>query len=489
MKKIFTHRDGDFDRYIFPVMRTAAGLLVGLLSFATTCYGQGSRGASNAARPIGSNYLYFANTSQAIKYINGGTISGAAPNLTGVSAIAANVQQTFTPISGSLSGSGASKTMTIGIPFFMTLPVGEHVTFSGMSPSNWNGSFTVASSTEGTVTVVNPNATGVFVRGGLFSWNNSSIPALLHSRGIAAIDFIGGGCEDGHCSARMAYQASVGVDDIMVDEPGSGQSGWNNVIAYWQSVRPGGGFGITTGDETGKLQLGYLNPPFNLKFNYAELEYYVGGGASNPFIADGVTTKFPNVGSIALLYGTTALCANSAGAWLSQFNTVGFWDVDNFGPLANTTYMDYNWLQNAQTYIKSGPTSICNLAASFYGHSTPSGHHQTGGFTVTTADNIQNKSSPLIVKSCQYAVYSGNNLTYGLDDPSAVQTLPWTNKPCNGATGKITVGVGGNCNTNSITDVDPSNLGNKTFTCAVAYRTIMSNGAAGDEGYTLFQIN
>ena len=51
------------------------------------------------------------------------------------------------------------------------------------------------------------------------------------------------------------------------------------------------------------------------------------------------------------------------------------------------------------------------------------------------------------------------------------------------------VGPGGNCNVNSIIDVDPSNLGNETFTCAVAYRAVMSNGAYGDETYTLFRIN
>jgi hypothetical protein len=477
------------------LMCRALGLLVSLVASVATCYGATVTpnvkvgGSSNAARPIGSNYLYIGDTSKAIKYLNGGSISGTIPNLTGVTAIAANVQQTFTPISGSLSGSGATKTMTIGIPFYMTVPIGEHIRFTGMTPSSWNGSFTVSNSTEGTVTVVNPKATGTFGGGGLFAWNNSSIPATLHSKGIASLDFVGGDCEDGHCRGRMSYQASVGVDDIMVDEPGSGQSGWNTVISYWQSVRPGGGFGMTTGDETGALQLGYLNPPFNLVLNYAELEYYVGGGDSNPFIVDGVAANHPNVESIALLYGTTALCANSAGEWLSQFNTVGFWDVDNYGLLANTSYMDYNWLQNAQIYIESGPTSICNLAASFFGHATPSGTHQTGSFTVTTADNVQSRLSPLTIKSCQYSVYAGANLAYGLDDPSAVQTVPWTTKPCNGATGTITVGPTGNCNVNSIHDVSPSNLGNKTFVCAVAYRALMSNSSFGDENYSLFQIN
>ena len=51
------------------------------------------------------------------------------------------------------------------------------------------------------------------------------------------------------------------------------------------------------------------------------------------------------------------------------------------------------------------------------------------------------------------------------------------------------MGSGGACNVNSITDVDPSNLGNQTYTCAVTYRALMSNGAYGGQTYTLFQIN
>ncbi len=431
--------------------------------------------------PIGSNYLYFANSANAIKYLNGRTISGTAPNLTGVKGIAADVQGTFRTISGTLAGSGAGQTMTIGIPFYMTVPVGEHVAFTSISPPNWNENCVVTASSPGFITCANRKASGTYSGNGLFTWNNTSIPAMLHARGIASIDFIGGGCQNRLCNERLAYQGSVRVDDIIVDEPAAGNAGWNTTMSYWQSVRPGGGFGFTTGNETCSLIESYTAAPYDLPFSYGEIEYYVGGGSGNPCGS--------NVKAIALLYGTAALCANSAGGWLSGFNTVAFWDVDNFGPLANPSYMDYNWLQNAQTYIQSGPTSICNMASSFYGHSTPSGNHQSGSFTVTTADNIQSSSSPLTIKACQYSVYAGANLTYGLDDPSAVQTVPWTNKPCNGATGTITVGSGGACNVNSITDVDPSNLGNQTYTCAVTYRALMSNGAYGGQTYTLFQIN
>ncbi len=445
-------------------------------------------GRLNSPLPIGPNYLYFADTSKAIKYLTGGSISGTAVNLTGVTAIAANVQQTFRTISGSLSGSGASQTMTIGIPFYMTIPVGEHVTVSGVSPSSWNESCVVTASTEGTFSCLNPLASGAYSQAGVMAWNNTSIPQMDHAHGIAAIDFIGGGCNSGwprrDCEARMAYQASVGVDAIMVDEPGPGQSSWPGVISYWKSQRPGGLFGVTTGDETGALIDKYIQPPYSLQIDYASLEYYVGGG-SNPFPSDGLNRNGSNVKTIALVYGTTALC-NIRG--LSAFNTIGFWDVDNYGPIANPSYMDYKWLQNAQIFAETGSvTSICQLSASFYGHSTPAGTHQlTGIFTVTTADNMQGPSR-YAIKSCQYSVYAGANLAYGLDDPSAVQTVPWTNKSCNGETGVITVGPSGACNVNSIADV--GNPGHETYTCAVAYRALMSNGAYGDEGYTLFQIN
>jgi hypothetical protein len=451
---------------------------------------------SNVPLPIGSNYLYFANDTNALKYLAGGTISGTAANLTGVTAIAVDVQPNFRTISGSLAGSGPTRTMTIGIPFYMTVPVGEHVSFSSLTPASWNESCVVTASTPGTVTCLNPNASGTYVGGGLggtglFVWNNMIVPTMAHSRGISVIDFIGGGCETGDCTSRMTYQARAGVDAIMVDEPGPSQSGWNTVISYWKSHRPGGFFGITTGDETGALIYSYVNPPYNLALDYASVEYYVSGSSNNsPFVADGMTTSHPNIKTIALMYATTALCANYGTFPLSSFNTIGFWDVDNFGPLANTTYMDYNWLQNAQIYAETGSAaSICNLAVSFYGHSSPAGNHQTGSFTVTTADNMDNPNSPYTIKSCQYSVYAGANLEYGLDDPSSVQTVPWTTKPCNGATGTVTVGSGGNCNVNSIIDVAPANLGNETFTCAVAYRALMSNGAFGDETYTLFRIN
>jgi hypothetical protein len=463
--------------------RLIAGLVAvtALCSGASTTVNVAVNSSDNSPRPIRKNYLYIGDGSKAIKYLNGGSISGTSANLTGVAGIATSVQQTFVPISGSLSGKGANQTMTIGIPFFLTLPVGEHVTFTSMSPANWNESCVVTASTQGTVTCINPNASGTFVPNrGLFSWNNTSIPIMLHSHGMASIDFIGGGCFSGKCNGQLAYKASVGVDDIIVDEPASGDTGWPATMSYWQSVRPGGGFGFTTGDETCAQIKGYLAAPYSLPLSYGEMEFYVGGGTGN---ACGTPPPIP---TIALLYGTTALCSNSGGAWLSQFQTVAFWDVDNYAPLANPNYMDYNWLQNAQIYIETGsPTSICT-AASFLSRASPNSNHQTGSFTVTTADNMMN-SSPYSIKSCQYSVYSGANLVYGLDDQSAVQTVPWTAKPCNGATGTITVGPTGNCNVNSIPDVGQP--GHETYVCAVAYRAIMNSGGHGDETYTLFTIN
>ena len=125
--------------------------------------------------PIGSNYLYFANSANAIKYLNGRTISGTAPNLTGVKGIAADVQGTFRTISGTLAGSGAGQTMTIGIPFYMTVPVGEHVAFTSISPPNWNENCVVTASSPGFITCANRKASGTYSGNGLFTWNNTSI--------------------------------------------------------------------------------------------------------------------------------------------------------------------------------------------------------------------------------------------------------------------------------------------------------------------------
>ena len=401
---------------------------------ATSAIAQGSQ---NPPRPIGSNYLYFSDTAKALEYLAGGTISGTAANLTGVTAMAANVQQTFPTISGALAGSGSSQTMTIGFSVRTKVPVGEHIAIAGVSPASWNESCVVTASSAGSVTCLNPKASGTYSGNGLFIWNNSSFPALAHAHGMSAIDFDGGSCPTSGCLPRIAYQASVGIDVLMIDEPGAGQSGWPAIVEYWKAQRPGGFFGMTTGDDSGDIIRNYVLPPYNVPLDYASAEDYVNiGGDYNPFIMDGLTTSDPKIKTIALLYGTMALCDDYGRFPLSSFNVIGFWDVDGYGPLANTGYMDYNWLQNAQIYARTGSAaSICNLAVSFFAGDTPrSGSHQSSSFVVNTADNMENYHSPYYITYCEYSVYAGANIAYGLDDPSVVQTVPWTTKPCNGHT-------------------------------------------------------
>ena len=197
-------------------------------------------GLANPPRPIGSNYLYFSDTAKALEYLAGGTISGTAANLTGVTAMAANVQQTFPTISGALAGSGSSQTMTIGFSVRTKVPVGEHIAIAGVSPASWNESCVVTASSAGSVTCLNPKASGTYSGNGLFIWNNSSFPALAHAHGMSAIDFDGGSCPTSGCLPRIAYQASVGIDVLMIDEPGAGQSGWPAIVEYWKAQRPGG---------------------------------------------------------------------------------------------------------------------------------------------------------------------------------------------------------------------------------------------------------
>ncbi len=448
-------------------------------------------GGLPAPIPIGANYIYFSNTAKAISYLRGGIVGTTPANLTGVSGIAADSQPVEIIISGKLEGSKTTQTMTLSITDMYTIPVDEKVSITGIRPLNWNKNCTVISSSEGSFTCSNPNASGAYVKGGLAIWSAATFPTLAHSHGMTAIDFDEGECpsaaDTGGCKSHMAYQASVGIDAVIMDEPSGGKTGWPAVIAYWKAQRPGGFFGMTNSDDS--EMLAYLQAGVPLDFT--QVEEYVNTSASNPFASSGQTTQFPNVKTAILLYGTSALCGNYPQP-LASYNTVAFWDVDNFSFLANTGYMDWNWLQNAQIYIETGNlASICNLAISDVSHTTVgTTQRQTGDFQVIVNDGIPNNKSPLKIVSCQYAVYSGANIAYGLDDPSVTQTVPWTTRQCNGPTGVIPLGPGtAGCNLNSVIDTTPSNYGNESFTCAVAYRAIMSNGAYGDETYTTFRIN
>jgi hypothetical protein len=328
----------------------------------------------------------------------------------------------------------------------------------------------------------------------------------IKAKGYAIMGGIGGGSAEQAQSnlagglstleAAIDRIAAEGATYIFVDEPWAapGQStatsaasiaynvkGYNILYNYIHTKYPNVQFGLTIGGDGGPpLHLAMLKA--GLKEDFASAEYYNSCCThTNPFVADGQTTQFPNVKTMILAYHTETLCQTNAagtGPWITTngVNIWAFWDVDNNGTWIGPTF-DGSWLQNVETFASTRSVqSFCILPYAFdtnYTYTT-----QTKNFTHNVWDRFYRSSTPYKIDTtqCQYEVMSGANALKGPNDPSVKVTLPWTNRPCNGNF-TVTVGTKGNCNV----------IG--SFTCLVFVRNYTTTRLVGNMSYNAYSID
>ena len=457
--------------------------------------------------PLGNVSFWWGDVGNMLKALAGQTTQGVTPDLTGVDTSSANMQPFYTATAASLTGTcpgaGCTETVTMTYPQ-QPIPLGEKINIVQMNNSAFEitGCTVTASSTvalTSTVSCLNPTASGTTttnVNSGVL-WTGQ-FAAATHAHGMGFMGNLGGPCLGNQdCTANLNIAANIKADGLFLDESDPGQTGGQTLVAQWKGLRPGGYIGLTHGDPN--VLVNYLKTPYSVPFDFTSAECYVNCFDHDPYGASGTNqrTLFPAVQPMVLFSGTGAVCA--AAPWITSATSVGFWDVDNANvALANPSYFDFNWFDQAQLYARTMKSSgmsaalsaVCQNIAAF-DHSTPSvsGNIMSTSFTVTFLS--LHKGGPA-VSSCQYEVVSGPQIENYVYDPANTVTVPWTNLTCSGTTPTLTIGPGGNCPLKSITDPNPVN-GGPLYTCVVLFRqTQASNGPLGpygDIGGAMFRIS
>ena len=169
---------------------------------------------------------------------------------------------------------------------------------------------------------------------------------------------------------------------------------------------------------------------------------------TNPWAA--FHAAFPNVLRSTLFYSVASFCsAHYANFTNNTIDMIGFWNVDNWG-ISSGPMVDPNQLAAAESLGATGSKSAtCSQTWSEITNADWTirwrGDH---AFNVSDGP-YPGWTSPYVVASCEYQVWSGLGGVNGWTDPSMVQTWPptagqWASRLCNGAI-SITVGPGQNC--------------------------------------------
>jgi hypothetical protein len=294
--------------------------------------------------------------------------------------------------------------------------------------------------------------------------------ALAHAKGLAYMGGLGGGSLSDIPGSQRAldHYAAVGVDAIYVDEPGAAPAsvdptrnpmsaasiaynvrGFNRLIDYWRSKRPGGHFGLTMGDG-GSVEEHIALLKAGLKEDFASYEQY---GASHVDVFAGFKSEFPNVKTMLLLYNSIALCSgphglgNQATDAGGEVDIFAFWNLDNYGNWIGPN-LDADWLKDASHFAATGDRSFCFLPASEVNGNDWTWAEKKADFTLNGVDAVlwtdtQPGDPAYQIASCEYRVVSGADVLE--KGPSfGTITRDWTTRPCNGAF-TVTVGPGKDC--------------------------------------------
>jgi hypothetical protein len=169
---------------------------------------------------------------------------------------------------------------------------------------------------------------------------------------------------------------------------------------------------------------------------------------TNPWAA--FHAVFPNVLRSTLFYSVASFCsAHYANFTDNTIDMIGFWNVDNWG-ISSGPMIDPNQLAAAEDLGATGSKSAtCSQTWSEITNADWTTRRR-GDHSFNVSDGpYPGWTSPYLVGSCDYQVWSGLGGANGPTDPSMVQTWPstagqWASRSCNVPI-LITVGPGKNC--------------------------------------------
>lgn len=212
-----------------------------------------------------------------------------------------------------------------------------------------------------------------------------SLVAAFHERGIALLDGIGGsqGCvSERGWKAQLDAKIKAGSDAIYVNEPwacpappGGFPGGamdpaniaglveqYNPIHDYLLAERPGAVFGFCGGDQNWHVTLLQAG----LREEFACVEQYNG---SHIHYMDALKTTYPRIKTIALEYGTTALCSYGMGSAVvtgeenevTYFDTWAAYDTTNTLSVSAGPIIDVSWKKNFLAFAATQKREFCKL--------------------------------------------------------------------------------------------------------------------------------